>query len=804
MAKEDEENQALRRNIDKKLDQIDKQMDVLYQNTYQSRIDNQSNMDKISDDLDKNIDDLLSSVNGKDITDISSLYLRIQNKSRDSTSIEDQLDSLFNENGQLLDTLNVDNIRKSIQAEDYQYDLICRYMTKLEDAIEIKVDNVLSSDNFTKDFLTILSNKSSKESLAIFQDKAEFLKDEYRVQDLFEEMCYKGSKYGEYFLYHVPYKKAFERLLKRKQAIGSTMGMIGNVRYESGQMVHEAVESKGATGEMEVIFEAGHFDGNIGDNRALDEEFTKVLNENQAQVVLYFDEYGIIPDPISKAHETIRLNHKYSKNSVTESFLNEQRVHDGSVVSEVGEEGTKKNLKMDPAYAGIGSTEGLFDSTTGKRSPKLKDIPGSVIYEIPRDQIFPVVMHRTVIGYIHLQISNTYVENLVLNGYSYNSITNNTKLMADEFDRENDAFVSYIASMIADKIDAKFINANTDLKQQIFAVLRYNDKFCSTNGVNNIAISFIPASDIHHFYYKLDENTHRGISDLNKAVVPAMIYCLLYLNTTLGQISRSQDKRVYYVKQNVEQNVAKTLLNVINQLKKGNMGMRQLENMNTIFNVLGRYNDHIIPESQSGDPPIRMEVMQGQQIDTPTDLMDRMEDQAVNTTDVPLEFVQSTNQVDYATRFTMSNSKFLRKIYKRQRICQEHFTAIFRNLYNFEYQENDTTLRIQLPAPAYLAMTNSKTLVDNIKDYAKSVAEIVVPKQDQNGISTDDITNEFVNVCARNFLGSYIDFSQMDDMVKQAIHNIKQESDEDLDAGAQDAEEDMGGSEGNGGYGGEY
>ena len=58
--------------------------------------------------------------------------------------------------------------------------------------------------------------------------------------------------------------------------------------------------------------------------------------------------------------------------------------------------------------------------------------------------------------------------------------------------------------------------------------------------------------------------------------------------------------------------------------------------------------------SQSGDPPITMEVMQGQQIETPTELMDRMEQDAVEATDVPLEFVNSIKQVDFASRFTVT------------------------------------------------------------------------------------------------------------------------------------------------------
>lgn len=760
--------------IDKQLDDLSTNMDQLYQKTYQSRIDDKRDMEDITTGIDNTIDSLLSKVNGKNAADLSSLYTRIQSKNNSSNaSFEDELSKLFDDSGQILDTINVDNIRKSLQAEDYQYDLICQYMTKLEDALEIKKDNVLSSDNFTKDFANIVPRKSSEEFLRTFSDKANKVKEKYSVEDLFDEIYYDTAKYGEYFLYLVPYQKAFERLLKRKKYMQAN-GIYGMepMRYESANLVQEICNTPESFGG-ECIFEGAQYNGEIGfgEDRKLAKELVKEINDNKMKINLFFDESGIIPEPIETLAESKKVSAKYQ--SVTESYFHEDT-------------NTESQLKLGTQIADFTApaNDGLIDPN--HKDIDVHEINGAVCYKIPRDQIIPVYMMDTCVGYIYIQISNTYVENLVLNGYSYNSLTNNTKLMADEYDKENDALVGYIASTISNKIDAKFINANVDLKKEIYAVLRYNDKFNTTTGVNNIGVSYIAADDIQHIYFKLDKDTHRGISDLKKAVVPAMIYCMLYLNDAIGRVSRANDKRVYYVKQNVEQNVSRTLLNVVNQLKKGNMGMRSLENMNTIFNVIGRYNDHIIPVSQSGDPPVTMEVMNGQQIETPTDLMDRMEDQAVSSTDVPLEFVQSVNQVDYATRFTMSNSKFLRKVYKRQRICQKFFTTIFRKLYNYEYHENDQTMEVVLPAPAFLALTNTQQLLNNTKDYASGIIEMLEPDIDE------EIKHKFINLYARDQLGTYLDFTKIDDMIQAAKLENKTDTANDLGASEDYDSEDEG------------
>ena len=725
------------RKVDKRLDNMDTALDKLYTDTYASRPDDKEALGQITGTIEDNLDALLSRINGQEISEISDLYVRLMNRSGESVSqgqITKSIESLFDDNRNIIDTINVDNIRRSIQSEDYQYDLICKYMTKLEDALEIKKDNVLSSDNFTKDFINVISDKSNKDYINTFNDRAALVKERYNVQDLFDDMYYKASKYGEYFLYQVPYQRALQKLIDRKERLGL------GVRYES------AVDQvRSLTPQSQMIFESATVETKYKDI-GLDESFMKEIKESGMQVKIVFDESGIIPQPISNVQESLTVIGRYE--SLCESYSRQ------NITTEAVSKGT---LLFEDGL----STDGFIDPTKKNPNGKVTDqVKGSVIYEIPRANIIPIYMEKTPVGYIHINVANDFTETIALNGNSYNSSLNNSRLLADEVDKQNDLLVSYIASMMAQKIDAKFINANLDLKENIYAVLRYNDNFSTTRGTNMITVSFLPVEDVHHFYFKFNEKTHRGVSDLDKAIVPAMIYCLLYLNTTIGQIGRSQDKRVYYVKQNVEQNVARTLLNVINQLKKGNMGMRQLENMNTIFNIIGKYNDHIIPMSQSGDAPIQMEVMQGQQIDTPTEMLERMEDAAVSSTDVPLEFVQSVNSVDYAARFTMSNSKFLRKVYKRQRVCQQHFTVIFRKLYNYEYNENDTTMKILLPAPAFLAMSNSQQLIDNVKNYAQAISEIVL-KPDED----EAVKQEFLNTYIRNQLGTYIDFNQIDEMI---------------------------------------
>ena len=747
---EDKDKQRSAKKIDKQIDAISNNIDDLYQSNYSTRIDNTKNMNNIVGGINSEIDSIVAKINGKEVSDISNLYVRILDKGNSKEAgtygkISDSIAELFDGNTQLLsNALNFDMIPKSIQAENYQYDLICKYMPKLEDALDIMKDNVLSSDNFTKDFINIISGRTDEEYLNTFNDRAIILKDKYNIQELFEDMYCKTSKYGEYFLYEVPYKKAYERLLKRKERLDNA-----GIRFESKLLIEASdingpnspINSNGLSKQEEETF-----------NRFLKESFGE---DSDFEVKIIFDDTGSACQPIENVFESAKIIKLHSSNSLTEAFNEDTKIDLNSLAEDT--------LQFD---GGNGlSQEGIITSDKSKRSDKINEIAGAVLSELERENIIPVYMNNTPLGYIYLMVSNTYVEELVMNGNTYNSLVNvsNTRMLENDLDRQNDLLIGQIAGMMAREINAKFINANVDLKEEIYSVLRYNDHFCSTRGTNNITVSFLPVEDVHHFYFKLNHKTHRGISDLERSLTPAMIYCMLYLNNAIATVGRSGDKRIYYVKQNVEQNVARTMLNVISQLKKGNMGMRQLTNLNTIFNVIGKFNDHVIPVSPSGDHPIDFEVMPGQNIETPTDLMDRMEDMAISSTDVPTEFVQSVQNVDYATRFTMSNSKFLRKVYQRQRICQKHYTQIFRKIYNFEYNEHDMSIQILLPAPAYLSMTNMSQLINNVKDRASAISEMVF-----DGDEDEKVKQRFMNLLMKNDLGTYIDFTMINNLINSA------------------------------------
>ena len=172
-------------------------------------------------------------------------------------------------------------------------------------------------------------------------------------------------------------------------------------------------------------------------------------------------------------------------------------------------------------------------------------------------------------------------------------------------------------------------------------------------------------------------------------------------------------------------------------------------------------------DNRHADAPISFEVMQGQQIDTPTDIMEKMEEAAVNATGVPMELVNATLQQDFATRYSMSNTRFLKSIYMRQAKTQGFFSKIYTKVYNYEFLENYPLIQILLPPPSFLTISNTQQMIDNATQLADKIIDVELSNEE------DDVKAEFKKLYTRSYLSSYIDFTAVEKFVDTAKVNAE-------------------------------
>lgn len=785
---------------------ISDNMDALYRSTYMTSTTQSKDLRDLTDRINDNIDQIVARNNDvHGMPSVSSLYTRIARsapKDQKSADFVNGLESMF-DNGLITDDLyDLFMSNRYLRELDNEIDTICKYMPDLEEALMVMKDCVLSADHFSKDFLS-LSCSSSGEQAKVFSERIKDLKKRYKLLPLVEEIYENMSKYGEQFIYRIPYKLAIGRLLSTKpdtSLVMPTRGLNESAEGEENKATKRFLfrmnestssfigedSSEYLSESAKVFTEAVSADVPSGDNVTAPKETGILQGRETFHIGLEICKSGIIESAVS---EFRNINEKKSK------YTHESMMHAFTEASGKKTPEAKGNIELpkDKADERILSNDGLV---SGSRSEPVKvDVAGCVVKKLRRDHVYPIYIDDICMGYYYFELRQTDETDAFM-GFKniLGDVTTNMRNSGNDGrtpfnavdSQRQDNTIKYVAAQLSKFIDKQFVNANQDIAREIYMILKYNDLF-NTPSIDSIKVTFIPPEDIVHFFFKQDPITHRGISDLEKSMVPAKVYTSLYITSAIGNLTRGYDKRVYYVKQTVDTNIAKNLLTTISQIKQSNFGIRQFQNINHILNITGRFNDLVIPTNASGDPPIQFEIMPGQNIEVPTELMEELKSSAVNSTGIPIEIIQARQSIDYAMQLTMSSSKVLRLCYKRQELYEELLSQLITPIYNYQYNEN-ISIDVELPPPTFINVTNTNQLVDNTKNLVNSFAEV-----DLAGNNDEALRQKYTRELFKHYIGSHMDVSRHQEILERckvelAAENPESHSD---NAGSENGSDDF-------------
>ena len=683
-------------------------MNGIYKDTYATDPSTRDELERIGSDIEDHISKVLSRNGNDDVANISKLYAVANLRNTlDDASYNKEIVSFFEDRSITDQLVNSYLENKWVKALDDEYDVICKYFPKMQEALDAIKDSVLTADNFDKEYLSFTSPNVSGDEQSKFNEEIESYKKQYELYEKAEKWYNNASKYGEQFVYKVPYNKALAVMLNRKS----------QTRYNG----------IGYTGVREYsLVTEGALPNEFSSNKELSDYFLSAKSEIGQKKIKNI-KLEIVKDAVL---DTAVNESKHMRDMI--AISEQASIHEtgldmnNEIISPTIFEMPKRRKKSDNTAA-----DGLVN---GERiTPSKLKVPGLLLKELKRENVIMLYMDDICLGYYYLEFLDrfggiVFQDNLfqkkTLSSIGYGA---GTKLEDEQIQKSaTDDLLKYLASAIVSNLDDKFINNNPYLRKEIYSVLKYNDMF-NAEGVDKIRVTYLAPNDVEHIKFKEDPDTHRGISDIAAGLIPAKLYCCIYICNVLGILTRGQDKRVYYVKQNVEQNIAQTLLNVINQIKKQNMNIMQIENMNSILGITGKYNDYIIPIGPSGDAPIQMEVMEGQNIDPQTELLEKLEEAYINSTGIPIELVNARLQLDFATQLTMSNTKFMRFIFKRQSKFETFLGNIMTDIYNTEHQNETDKIIVKcvLPSPIMFNVNNLNQILDLVNQQAQVMADLM-------------------------------------------------------------------------------
>lgn len=743
--------------------------DDIYSKTYNLSKSNKYDLEALRSGIDKSLDKIMQynkNMDGR--PNISSVYTRMLNteKRKNAITIDgkkvspNDFASIFEDQALMDSAAQIYAANTYIKRYDEEIDLICKYMPKLEEAIEVKKDTVLFADQFNKDYLNVKSKSTIAYSDTALSSEVELLKEKYDLLNLCEDTVYNTWKYGEEFLYIVPYRKALAKIYDRRQQKASAMGYTTSKNSITESLNISYNPANDDNGDANSTTIEKHLQVEFNMDFAITESIINICDAVDKMQSL--NESGINETAdisiSEEAKDAIRQNNSHM------SFSRRTKIGSKKIIPDDTVPGDVENFR-----SVSGASEGIIDPSKISDEEKLDltSCPGCLIKRLPRSNVLPIYIETMCMGYYYIEVFSTDIGEDANKFTTYMDMGQKYgKRLAQAATPNNDpikadAILKKVVTDLSSMIDAKFINANQDLSRELYMILKYDENF--NQGTNKIRITYIPPEDMQHIYFKMNPETHRGISLLDKALIPAKIYISLYMSYAIGMMTRGHDKRVYYVKQQVETNISKTLLNAIQQIKKGNFGVRNMENLMNVLNITGMYNDLFIPRSASGESPIDFEVLQGQDFNPNMEFLQQFEDYAIGTTGVPIELISTRQGVDYALQLTMTNSKHIRIVYKDQAKIQRIFSRILTVIYNAEFNKK-IQLSVILPPPLYISMTNTSQLLTNVTDFSEKA---IAPMARAEGLDDDEINKAQV-LYMRQALGTYMDVELMDEIIRQA------------------------------------
>lgn len=788
-----------------KAQRIQDNIDKAYQSIYYTDNQDSNAINAIRRQMDTSINGLIDKTKiSTGYSNMSKIYA--QTLAQNDDTLMRELSHTLQDESMLADIMDLYSQNMITRDMDREIDVVCKYMPKLEEALDIKADHVLTADHFNRDNIRINildsmdpeeTNDQNSKSETNTDSTIESFKKKYDLSNLASKIYKKTAKYGEEYIYVISYNKALSRLLQKSSG--------QNLLTESGYLTESSINS---------IVEDNNIDLNFTYFTPQDHNNISPLLESG--LVYEKDEYSKYKSQLMKINEDAEensINVEINTTGVIPSVVSQQSnlnriLQETQSLVEARKVKIKSDLKTNFTYANNindkikeyskdflqspidFSTKGGQDGFTDinqKKDTKV-DIPGCIVEELEHTMVKPLYIRNIPLGYYYIE-SDTPLD--VNEQTTFSSTLGGLRPRRSTRDRENmtsqqtdNAVLLKIAKQISQKIDAKFINANQDLAQEIYTILKFNADHANGK-VSKIRISFIPPEDIVHSYFDLNEKTHRGKSDLERSLFPAKLYSCLYISNTIALLTRGYDKRVYHVRQAVDTNITAVLLNVINQIKQSNFNLRQIENMNNILNITGRFNDLVIPQNANGESPVSFEVMPGQNVEIKTEFMNTLEEMSINQTGVSLEMVNSRTMENTATHITMTNTRFLIKIYNRQIQYEQILSRLFTMIYQNEYDSNNT-VEVELPPPVMLNFTNTSQIIAVANELIQNIVTMKMGTEQD-----EQIKQAFLGKLMRFYFKSFLPLDEIDKMADDAKVDVEAKR----QAGDQGMGNDMGGGQ---------
>ena len=553
--------------------------------------------------------------------------------------------------------------------------LITSIMPQLRQAKTAIVNSIMSPDDFTKQISLNMdmNGKSLADTDKIKYNSINKVLKKHKFTKLMKRVIDNTVTLGEYYVVVLPYKKLFNDLLKTK--FDYTSDYVKNktekFKYDDNQtkMLKESVTDVNSLCEMI---------NNIYERADVHNDSSNLLSE------------AVILSELKKA--SVNKEDKKEFDDIINSLENDNdsklKRKKNSEISDGFLEDNKEDIKISGC--------------------KIKKLDPRRLLELSIDE-------DNCMGYLYIETQDSARAIRDFKKFNFRNDINN-------IERENviDDIYKNIGDMLWKKLDKKFIENHTEIKERLYDILKFSD----VNKDSRIKVSYLTTDEVVKF------EINDGESVFEPSLFFSRLYMMVLLSTITARVIRGNDIRAYYVDVDADGGMNNMIYNAIDTLQATNHSILGANHISKLISTFTVFDDLIIPRA-NGENQINFDIISGQSVDIPTDLLELLEKICVDSTGTPLQLIQSSTEADFARTYTMLNISFMKSILDLQTDINPSITELVLKIIKCELGDDDEIMNIidnlecYLQSPMNLLLTNLLEQINNAKDAAQGIMEVI-------------------------------------------------------------------------------
>lgn len=665
------------------------------------------------------------------------------------------------ENLNLVNQLFMQERNRLIQYQNYQQ--VNELIPQVCEAIKTYVDNIISPDDFTKQSLNLSYDDPNigAEKLALIDSNINILRKQYNLDLKVTNYVNKALYLGDHFVAILKISEELNKMILKEDSI--TVPIIDS----DGNVYKNNLKTRILTKNDIIINET-----ELGILTESSNNSEQILDTVKQEISDYLMEQFEVTDNISLLlEENAEMEEDFGSPISEASAYESKNVNNIIVTRDIPKvnatQATSSNYRMD-------------DSSSKSTNTDL-EINGSIVKELEPSRVIKLSSNGICYGYYYLDITNEALASSVMP--SRTALINTTnylnQLPSGDMASKSKSDVMYelLFKNLTQKINKKFVKNNPEFKQVIYNVLKLQDAY-----QKKIRIIYLRPEQVVHFKPNVDENAEYGKSLYYDIMFTAKLYIATLTSMLMIKVTRSSDKRIFYIETGLEAKYEETIQNVIRDYKTKDVNMYDFDEINTIFKVVSKFDDMFVP-TFDGAKPIEIDTIQGQEVNIEDDFLQYLLKTLISGMGTPPAHLSYVEDIELVKTLAMLNGKFLRRVISLQSAFEPAVTKLLRALYNNEFcGDNKEIVDIKhliakFPSPATLNQTNLLDQINNGKEIVDFICQTYCGQS-----YTDNVTGkEFYKEMCKNIMVS-IDWTKYDDIftnVKQRVAIEKQQGNKD-------------------------